>query len=85
MQNNYTIDAAIFSQNGDFQANYSMATKPMGAITVYGSITGYTIGATENSYYDGWTSSYCYDSRYASRTPPSYPSPYRYQIVSWWE
>jgi hypothetical protein len=85
MQNNYTIDAAIFSQNGEFKANYSLATEPMGTITVYGSITGYTIGATENSSYYGWTSSYCYDSRYASKTPPSYPSPYRYQIVSWWE
>ncbi len=85
MQNNYTIDAAIFSQNGDFGANYSMATQPMGAITVYGSITGYSLGATENSSLDGWTSDYRYDARYSSKTPPAYPSAYRYLIASWWE
>lgn len=85
MQNNYTIDAAIFSQNGSFGANYSLATQNMGAITVYGSISTYSLGATENSSNDGWTSDYYYDARYSRKTPPSYPSAYRYQIVSWWE
>lgn len=85
MRNNYAIDAAIFSQYGSFGANYSLATRNMGAVTVYGSISGCSLGATENSSGDGWTSDYYYDSRFNRKTPPGYPSAYRYQIVSWWE
>lgn len=85
MQNNYNIDAAIFSQYGEFGANYGMASHPMGAINVYGSITNYQLGATENYNYDGWTSQYNYDSRFKIQKPPSYPTTYRYQIVSWYE
>lgn len=85
MQNNYDIDAAIFSQYGEFGANYSMASKPMGAIDVYGSISNYQLGATENANYDGWTSEYDYDPRFKNLKPPSFPSTYRYQIISWYE
>ncbi len=85
MQNNYNIDAAIFSQYGEFGANYGLASQPMGAINVYGSITNYQLGATENYNYDGWTSQYGYDSRFKIQKPPSYPSTFRYQIVSWYE
>lgn len=85
IQNNYNIDAAIFSQYGEFGANYSLASAPLGAIDVYGSITNYQLGATENYNYDGWTSEYGYDPRFKIQKPPSYPSTYRYQIASWYE
>lgn len=89
-QYNYTIDAAIFAQKGQFNAYVTNSTPIEGSIKVYGSISNYQLGATAigdnyGNVTHGWSSNYKFDTRFNNQKPPSYPSTGRFQIVSWYE
>ncbi len=93
---NPTIQAAIYAQDGSFQAYYpgmpyygsgsSYLLSKLGAVNVYGSISNYQIGVTSdpNIQY-GYNAHYRFDPRFSNMAPPSFPLTGKYMILSWYE
>ncbi len=93
---NPTIEAAIYAQDGSFQAyyqgtpNYGVGAayllKNLGAVNVYGSISNYQIGITSdpNIKY-GYNAHYRFDSRFSNIAPPDFPLTGKFMILSWYE
>jgi hypothetical protein len=89
-KHDWTIDAAIFAQKGQFNAYVDNGYPVLGSIKVFGSISNYQLGATAigdnyGNVIHGYSSDYRFDSRLETATPPSYPSTGRFQVVAWRE